>query len=344
MPLIPFCDLSRALAPIRRDIDVAIAGCLDRSSFLHGIQTMAFEEEWAAFCGQKYAICCNSGTDALTLASTALGMTSATIPANTLPLSGIGLHRGGSKVHIAEINQEGWMLEQNDDAVPVLIFGRIPDPCSKVATLYDAAHAHGWKPPVGSSAAWSFYPTKSIGALGDAGAVTTNDADLATYMRELSGRDDKLHDRRQITSRIDEIQAAVLRVKLRYLNFWLDQRKEIADQYNKRFNGMGITLNGKSLYHLYVVRVPQRDGLMTFLNKRGIGSKIHWAQPLHKMSGPWQNFENCSEAENWCNSILSLPCYPGLRPDEINIICDTVEEYFTTNNSHILDSQFSRNA
>jgi dTDP-4-amino-4,6-dideoxygalactose transaminase len=343
MPFIPFCDLSRALAPIRGDIDAAIVGCLDRSSFLHGFQTKAFEEEWAAFCGQKYAVCCNSGTDALTLASTALGMTSATIPANTLPLTGIGLHRGGSKVHIAEINQEGWMLEQNDDAVPVLIYGRIPDQSSKQATLYDAAHAHGWKPPIGSSAAWSFYPTKTLGALGDAGAVTTNDADLATYMRELSGRDDKLHDRRQITSRIDEIQAAVLRVKLRYLDLWLDQRKDIADQYNKRFDGMGIILNGKSLHHLYVVRVPKRDGLMAFLNKRGIGCKIHWAQPLHKMAGPWQNFENCSEAENWCNSILSLPCYPGLRADEISIICDAVEEYCTINNSDILESQFSRN-
>jgi dTDP-4-amino-4,6-dideoxygalactose transaminase len=338
MSPIPFCDLSRALTPIRSDIGTAIDGCLDRTSFLNGYQTKAFEEEWAVFCGQKYAVCCNSGTDALTLASTALGMVSATIPANTLPLTGIGLHRGGSKVHIAEINQEGWMLGENDDTVPVLIFGRIPDPRSKVATLYDAAHAHGWKPPVASSAAWSFYPTKSLGALGDAGAVTTNDANLATYMRELSGRDDKLHDRRQITSRIDEIQAAVLRVKLRHLNSWLDQRKEIADHYNKRFDGMGITLTGKSLYHLYVVRVPQRDGLVAFLNKHGIGSKIHWAQPLNKMSGPWQISEDCSEAEIWCNSILSLPCFPGLKHKEINIICDVVEEYCTNNNPDIMES------
>lgn len=129
---IPFCDLGRALAPIRTDIDNAIAGCLDRSIFLHGIQTRAFEEEWAAFCGQKYAVCCNSGTDALTLAATALGMTSATIPANTLALTGIGLSRGGAKVSVAEITHEGWMLEQSDDAVPVLIYGRIPDPCSKM--------------------------------------------------------------------------------------------------------------------------------------------------------------------------------------------------------------------
>ena len=332
---IPFCDLGRALAPIRTDIDNAIAGCLNRSTFLHGIQTRAFEEEWAAFCGQKYAVCCNSGTDALTLAATALGMTSATIPANTLALTGIGLSRGGAKVSVAEITHEGWMLEQRDDAVPVLIYGRIPDPCSKIATVYDAAHAHGWKPPVGASAAWSFYPTKSLGALGDAGAVTTNDASLAASMRELSGRDDKLHDRRQITSRIDEIQAAVLRVKLLHLNSWLDQRAEIATLYNKRLEGLGITLPGKSMHHLYVIKVPRRDGLMAFLGQRGIGSKIHWAQPLNKLSGPWQHNGSYPAAESWCDSILSLPCFPGLSTNEINIICDAVEEYSISNGSGI---------
>lgn len=333
MNLIPFCDLSRALSPIRNEIDRAIAGCLDQSSFLRGVQTRAFEEEWASFCGQKYAICCNSGTDALTLAATALGMSSAMIPANTLPLTGIGLHRGGVKVSIAEISNEGWMLEQCDDAVPVLIFGRIPDPYSRVAKLYDAAHAHGWKPPAKSVAAWSFYPTKSLGALGDAGAITTDDDALAALMRELSGRDDQLHDRRQITSRIDEIQAAILRVKLRYLELWLVQRSEIGELYNKRLSGLGITLRGESLHHLYVVRVTRRDGLMAFLSQRGIGSKIHWAQPLHKISGPWQHYGTYIQAESWCDSILSLPCFPGLRADEINIICDAVEEYCTNNES-----------
>jgi len=331
MNLIPFCDLSRALEPIRKDIDAAIANCIDKSLFLHGMQTRAFEEEWADFCGQKYAVCCNSGTDALTLAATALGMSSASIPANTLPLTGIGLHRAGSKVSVEEINHEGWMLSQREDAVPVLIFGRIPDPGSRVSLLYDAAHAHGWQPPAASAAAWSFYPTKSLGALGDAGAVTTNDEALAITMRELSGRDDRLNDRRQITSRIDEIQAAVLRVKLRHLNSWLEQRAEIGMHYIKRLEGLGITLNGKSMHHLFVIRVSNRDGLMEFLNQKGIGTKIHWAKPLHKIDGPWQHFDTYSESEKWCESILSLPCYPGLRTSEINIICDSIEEFRARN-------------
>ena len=261
MKPIPFCDLHRANSAIRSDIDRAIAACLDRSSFLRGPETAAFEEEWAAFCGQSHAVCCNSGTDALTLAATALDLKSAVIPANTLPLTGIGLHLGGAQVRVAEIDRNGWMTEQGPEAIPVLLFGRLPDAQSDHALLYDAAHAHGWTPPPGAVAAWSFYPTKTLGALGDAGAVTTNDAALAAAMRDLCGRDDLLHHRRQITSRIDEIQAAVLRVKLRHLKTWLAERNAIGVHYERRLGGLGVTLQGPSLHHLYVIRISDRDGL-----------------------------------------------------------------------------------
>lgn len=325
---IPFCDLRPANDLIRKDIDKAIAGCINRSSYLRGSQTQLFEEEWAAFCGQKYAVCCNSGTDALSLAAMALNLKKTTIPANTLPLTGIGLHRGGTKVNLSEINEDGWMIESKQDAVPVLLFGRLPEPDSPVSRLYDAAHAHGWQPPAGAMAAWSFYPTKSLGALGDAGAVTTNDEALARTLRELCGRDDVLHDRRQITSRIDEIQAAILRVKLKYLPEWLEMRKEIAQTYNNRLNNLGIILPGESLHHLYVIRVSQRDGLMAFLAERSIGTKVHWNTPLHKLSGPWISRGDYRVAEKWCDSVLSLPCYPGLIPSEIHYVCDAIEEYF----------------
>ncbi len=323
-----FCDLSRAHHSIRKDIDKAIAGCINRSSYLRGFQTQLFEEEWAAFCGQNYAVCCNSGTDALTLAAMASSLKTATIPANTLPLTGTGLHRGGTKVFLSEINDDGWMVEAKDDAVPVLIFGRLPEPGSRVARLYDAAHAHGWQPPSEANAAWSFYPTKSLGALGDAGAVTTDDEYLAKTLRELCGRDDVLHDRRQITSRIDEIQAAILRVKLKHLPEWLEMRKQIGQTYDTRLKHLGIALTGESLHHLYVIRVSQRDGLMAFLADRNIGTKVHWSSPLHKLSGPWISKGNYRVAEKWCDSVLSLPCYPGLIPSELNYVCDAIEEFF----------------
>lgn len=325
---VPFCDLSRAHEPIRREIERAISDCLNSSSYLRGFQTRAFEEEWAGYCGQTYAVCCNSGTDALTLAATALNLKTATIPATTLPLTGIGLHRGGTRVRVAEVRPDGWLDSPVADAVPVLIFGRIPEPAERPARLYDAAHAHGWKPPAGSTAAWSFYPTKTLGALGDAGAVTTNDAALAEEIRGLCGRDDQFHDRRQITSRIDEIQAAILRVKLKYLDGWLAERREINDHYEKRLGAMGITLTGPSLHHLYVVRVNGRDRLAQFLQQRGIDVKVHWPRPLHHLPGPWQREGAYPNAEYWCASVLSLPCFPGLQPVEIDRVCDDVENWY----------------
>ena len=324
---IPFCDLSRAHAPIRRDMDRAIANCLDRSYFLRGPETKGLEEEWAAYCGSAHAVCCNSGTDALTIAATALGMKEAVIPANTLPLTGIGLHRGGAEVRVGEINERGWLADASEQAVPVLMFGQLPAPDAPRARLYDAAHAHGWKPPAGSVAAWSFYPTKTLGCLGDAGAVTTDDASLAEEMRRLCGRDDQLHDRRQITSRIDEIQAAVLRVKLRHLDGWLEQRSEIGAIYDAFLGPLGITLGQPSLNHLYVVRVRGRQRLMAHLSGLGIQTKLHWETPLHRMSGPWTAVGDFPIAEDWCGSILSLPCFPGLRREEVERVCHEILDW-----------------
>jgi dTDP-3-amino-3,4,6-trideoxy-alpha-D-glucose transaminase len=325
---IPFCDLSRAHAPIRNEIDKVIAGCLDKSIFLRGPQTRAFEEEWADYCGQSYAVCCNSGTDALTIAATAMNLKTATIPANTLSLTGIGLYRGGAKVSVAEIGTDGWMTDLGPDAVPVLMFGQLPLENESPAQLYDAAHAHGWKPPADSTAAWSFYPTKTLGGLGDAGAVTTNDALLAAEMRKLCGRDDQFHNRRQITSRIDEIQAAVLRVKLRHLDKWLAERQEIGLHYERRLGALGITLHRPSLNHLYVVRLTGRERLANFLAQHGIGTKVHWSTPLHRIPGPWLAEEEYTQSEKWCASVLSLPCFPGLHLDEIDRVCDAVENWY----------------
>lgn len=328
---IPFCDLRRGNEPLRQDIQRAIEACLDRSSYLRGPETAAFEEEWADYCGQRYAVCCNSGTDALTLAVSALGMTTATVQANTLALTGIGLSRGGASVTIADVNADGALVEVTDDAVPVLIFGHLPSPEQLRAPLFDAAHAHGWKPPMQAAAAWSFYPTKSLGALGDAGAITTNDLALAEEMRHLAGRDDQLRSRRQITSRTDEIQAAVLRVKLRHLDAWLAERAAIAAAYHERLKPLGVTLDSPSLHHLYVIRVERRDGMHRYLQDNGIDSKIHWKDPLHRLDGPWTAVGGFPGAEAWCRSVLSLPCFPGLQAYEIERICDLVETFIDAN-------------
>lgn len=327
MTTIPFCDLARAHAPIRADIEQAVRGCIDRSSFLRGPETQAFEEEWAAFCGQKYAVACNSGTDALTIAAAALGLEQARIPSTTLPLTAIGLHRAGTRVILADVDADGHMQRPCADTVPVLFYGRLPPAGHPLARLYDAAHAHGWQPSQGTTAAWSFYPTKTLGGLGDGGAVTTDDDSLARTMRDLCGRDDVLRDRRQLTSRMDEIQAAVLRVKLRHLPAWLQMRREIGERYDAWLGPAGLALPGPSLHHLYCIRVPDRDGLRSHLAERGIGSKVHWEIPLHRQDGPWQAEASLPNADRWCDTIVSLPCFPGLGADEIDRVCEAVVEH-----------------
>jgi dTDP-4-amino-4,6-dideoxygalactose transaminase len=325
--MVPFCDLSRALDPIHSEINAAIQRTINSGRFLRGNETAAFEEEWADYCGQKYAVCCNSGTDALTLSSIALAMKTAAIPATTLPLTAIGLDRGGTAVRLLDVGEDGRLPDPPPDAVPVLFYGRLPSVKEEGSRLFDAAHAHGWKPPRAATAAWSFYPTKTLGAFGDAGAVTTNDSALASEIRLLCGRDDVLRDRRQITSRMDEVHAAVLRVKLHHLDTWLAERQKIGRVYETRLGSLGITLPGPSLYHLFVIRTANRDELLRFLKARGIESKIHWENGLHRLDGPYSNKETHPNADAWCASVLSLPCFPGLKQSEIGHVCDSIFEW-----------------
>lgn len=326
---IGFCELNRSLAPIRRDVDAAISRVVSSGWFLRGAETAAFEEEWAERCGQSHAIACNSGTDALTLAALAMNLKSATIPANALPLTGIGLHRAGVKLALADVDDAGYMLRDGcRDPVPVLLFGRVPRPSELTDLLFDAAHAHGWRPT--ATAAFSFYPTKTLGALGDGGAVTTNDARLAEEIRALSGRDDGFYDRRQLTTRMDEVQAAVLRVKLRHLDAWLDERRQIAAHYDRRLGALSLADPAQpTLAHLYIIRTPQRDQLQAHLRGAGIETKVHWPASLDMLPGPWSASGSYPGAKAWSASVLSLPCYPGLTAAEVDYICDHIESFRT---------------
>jgi dTDP-4-amino-4,6-dideoxygalactose transaminase len=329
-PTVPFIDLQPALGPIRADIDAAIAAVNDSTIYLRGSQTAAFEEEWAAYCGHKYCVTCNSGTDALTLAAAALEMKRAKVQANTLSLTAIGLERGGSKVIVEDVDRSGRCGMPDGETVPVLLYGRLPSMAETSSVLFDAAHAHGWKPPPHATACWSFYPTKSLGALGDGGAVTTNDAQLAQEMRALSGRDDLFHDERQITSRMDEIQAAVLRVKLRHLDEWIVQRQALGRHYRKRLlpSVEPVSADEKDLQHLFVVRVSNRTALMSHLTASGIASKIHFPVPLHMHRGRWYDPSlTCPAAERWCDSVLSLPCYPGLSTNDVDYVCEVIDRF-----------------
>ena len=329
---IPFCDLRRSIEPIRREIDAALADVIDSGWFLRGPQVSAFEAEWAAYCGQSYCVTCNSGTDALTLAAMAAGLSDVDVQANTLSLTAIGLKRAGCRVRVGEVDGSGRLAEITANAVPVLLYGRLPTDAEAEATLFDAAHAHGWRPPPHAIACWSFYPTKTLGGLGDGGAVTTNDEHLAAKMRALSGRDDNFYDDRQITSRIDEMQAAVLRVKLRYLDDWLAARREIAGLYWRHLPGKVAKVSQAStdLHHLFVIRSDRRDELAQHLHENGVMTKVHFPLPLHSHNASWANsLQKHPKADEWCETVLSLPCYPGLSDAEVRRICEVVGNFTT---------------
>lgn len=328
---IPLNDLRALHLPIRAELDCAIARVFDSGWFLRGTEIAAFEDEWAEFCGQKCCVACGSGTDALTVAALALEISEASVQSNTLPLTATGLSRGSVNVKIVDTDKSGRVPSGITNAVPVLLFGRRLSASEAEHHLFDAAHAHGWRPPGHATACWSFYPTKTLGAMGDGGAVTTNDEAAARKMGELCGRDDLLHDRRQITSRMDEIQAAILRVKLRYLPRWIEERREIAATYRALLPPWVVPAadSTSDLHHLFVVRVEHRDRLKAFLSSRGIETKIHFSPPLHVQRGPWTNSSlRFPNAEEWCRSILSLPCFPGLARAEIKTVADLIDRFF----------------
>ena len=145
-------------------------------------------------------------------------------------------------------------------------------------------------------------------------------------MELLCGRDDHLRRRDQLTSRIDEVQAAVLRVKLRHLDEWLAERKEIAAAYTRALDGLPFTLPGKSLNHLFAIGLDNRDELQEFLSARGVETKAHWPRSLDRLEGPWCD-GSTPRASSWCSRTLSLPCFPGLCEDEVNRVCDLIAEW-----------------
>lgn len=328
---VPFVDLTLALASMRQKIEKAIGQVLDRGVFLRGPEIAAFEREWAEYCGQAYCVTCASGTDALTLAAMALEIREAEVQANTLPLTALGLARGGSRISLVDVGPDGRPLQASPRLVPVLLYGRFPNAAEHECILFDAAHAHGWHPPAHATTCWSFYPTKNLGALGDAGAVTTNDKLIVERLRALAGPDDRMRDLRQINSRMDELHAAVLRVKLRYLDECNKSRQKIAAQYQDELpeTVRSVESAENGVHHLYVIRCPDRDALASHLGICGVHVKVHFPEPLHTLDTPWRKpLGSFPQAEKWCQEVLSLPCYPGLDHDTVSLVCRHIRTYF----------------
>lgn len=347
---VPFLDLRAAYLELKPEIDAAIARVLDSGWYILGPEVDAFEEEWAAYCEASYAVGVGNGLDALTLALRALDIgpgDEVIVPSNTyiatwLAVSAVGatpvpVEPDPATYNIDPVHIAAAVTPRTRALLPVHLYGQPSDldPILAIARQYslavveDAAQAHGARYKghrIGAHSdvvCWSFYPGKNLGALGDAGAITTNRADLADRIRVLrnyGSREKYVNEVKGVNSRIDPIQAAVLRVKLKVLDKWTERRRHIADLYNEGLANSSLIIPqvpawSEPAWHLYVIRITERDALQDRLEQAGICTLIHYPISPHcqeAFSG--QVFSALPLADRLPPEILSLPISPHLTP------------------------------
>jgi dTDP-4-amino-4,6-dideoxygalactose transaminase len=355
---IPFVDLKAHVARLRRELDAAIARVLDSGWFVLGAEGEAFERELAAELGVGDAVAVANGTEAITLGLVALGVGEGD-EVVTSPMSAaftaLAVRQAGARPVFADLDPRTLNVSPEAMAravtprtkalLPVHLYGHPADmdPILEVArarglaVVEDACQAVGARykgRPVGTLAglaALSFYPTKNLGALGDGGAILVRDAEVAARLRRLrnGGQSDRYrHEVAGVNSRLDEIQAAILRVGLRHLAEWTRRRREIAALYDQGLEGLGLTLPVEESYaaavqHLYVVRHPKRDALAAGLRGRGVGTLIHYPIPLH-LQPAFADYGgrpgDFPVAEMAAAQVLSLPLHPSLTDREAEAV------------------------
>lgn len=343
----------------KAEIDEAVAHVLESGWFILGQEVQAFEQEFAAYLGVEYSIGVASGTDALHLALRACEIGAGDlvfVPSHTAVATATAVDLCGATPVFVDINPQTYTMDAQKleeslrrfagtgrakAVIAVHLYGQAADmtAISEMAMRYnlkvieDCAQAHGasWKGKRvgnwGDVAAFSFYPTKNLGALGDGGAVATNDAQLAERMRllrEYGWKERYVSALRGMNTRLDELQAAILRVKLRYLDESNAQRAKLAIEYSKGFReARDVTLpfvhqDATPVWHQFVIRTPQRDALKEYLRENGVATLIHYPVPIH-----WQpayadfaHGASLPHTENAAQQVLSLPIYPELSVED----------------------------
>lgn len=363
---VPFATFVPMHNEIRKDLDAAYNQVLNRSYFIQGEECTKFEEDFAAYCGAKYCIGVATGLDALWLVLKAMGIgkgDEVIVPSNTYIATALAVSFVGAKPVFVEPTIETYNIDvtkieekinKNTKAiVAVHLQGRAADmdTVNAIAKKYnlkvieDAAQAHGTKykgrkvGSLGDAAGFSFYPGKNLGALGDAGCVITNDKELADKVRALGnyGSDYKYHHIYQGTnSRLDEMQAAFLRVKLPHLDKWNEDRKRISERYLNEINNLLIKLPLAStkeyehIYHVFVIRCDRRDELEKYLNENGIGTVKHYPIPMH-LQEAYKELDlqrgDLPIAEEISNTVLSIPMYYGMTDDEVKYVIDVINKF-----------------
>jgi dTDP-4-amino-4,6-dideoxygalactose transaminase len=361
---IPFVDLQAQHEELREEIRSAIDGVVERGDFILGRDLAAFEEEFATYCGVEHCIGVGCGLDALTLALRAVGIRSGDeviTAANTFIATALSIHHAGAIPVLVDCDSQTYNLDprrlsraitsRTKAIVPVHLFGQ-PADMEEIRAIADehglivvedAAQAHGatykgWKcGSFGRAAAFSFFPSKNLGAMGDGGAVVTNDDDVAEFLLKARSYGSKIKHRHEIVgfnSRLDSIQAAVLRVKLRHLDQWNKNRRRTAECYNRLLADMGLELpitkqDRTHVYHLYVVRTPEREELRRALSAADIQCGIHYPHPLHlhqAMKGVVMKGGSLAHSERFADEMLSLPMCPYITEEQVGRVAEVVTE------------------
>lgn len=366
MKQVPFLDLQRLHHEIREPLEMAFRRVLDSGWFIMGPEVEAFEAEFAQYCEVKYCIGVGNGLEALHLILRAYGIgpgDEVIVPSNTFIATWLAVTECGAipvpvepdiNTHnIDPVLISGAITNRTRAIIPVHLYGQPAnmDLINAIAAKHgllvieDAAQAQGARykgrrvGSLGHAAATSFYPGKNLGALGDGGAVLTNDEALAEKIKQLRNYGSKVkyqHDLIGYNSRLDEMQAAFLRTKLFVLDRWNARRREVADQYSKLLAGAGVNLPVipeffEPVWHLYVIRSKQRDALKAHLDQHGVSTVIHYPIPPHRQAC-YQVFQkhNLPIAEKLADEVLSLPMFSALETREIKYTANAVLSFQRT--------------
>lgn len=353
----------------KAEIDAAVAKVMERGCYIISEEVKAFEAEFSAYAETSHGIGVGSGTEALHLALAAceIGPGDEVITVSHTAVATIAaIELTGAKPVMIDIEKDYYAIDpekistaispRTKAIVPVHLYG-LPvnlDPILSIArekgfrVIEDCAQAHGARykerrvGSLGDMGCFSFYPTKNLGAIGDAGMIVTNDqklAEKAKLLREYGWAERYVSHITGWNSRLDELQAAILRVKLKYLDRDNQRRAKLAQLYNEQLIGLPLQLpavrnSSTHVYHLYVIRTTERDRLLKHLREQGISALIHYPIPVNLQPAYKDRLAesgNLPETEKAAGEILSLPMYPELTSDEVNVVCAAIKKYFKEN-------------
>lgn len=367
MTRIAFLDLTLAYDELRSAIEHAMSRVASSGQYLFGRETEAFESEFADYIGTRYCVAVGNGLDALSIALRALEIGTGDevlVPSNTFIATWMAVTAVGARPVPVEpdpitqdVSPAGFVsaaTARTRCIIPVHLYGR---PCkmreisdwavsNSISVVEDAAQSHGAlledgttrTGSIGDAGGWSFYPGKNLGAFGDAGAVTTSRQDLAEACRQIRnyGSLQKYHHGRLgLNSRMSEMDAAILRIKLRVLDEWNRRRHNIAQQYGELLSDLPMILPqfppyGDSSWHLYVIQTDGRDELQQYLKRRGVETQIHYPIPPHRQPIYAQQYpgDGCPTADRLSRTVLSLPIGPHMTESQVRVISDCIHQYF----------------